>query len=114
VITSKPLKGSAGSANVEMGNTRVSCAVWVNLFTLQKPIKHNTFLRTGPKEQQSAESPLEGVLNVNTKYLYVNFFTPTYSIQISLYGSIDPTARYTLEHALKAVICLKKLGRVSQ
>jgi hypothetical protein len=27
VITSKPLKGSAGSANVEMGNTRVSCAV---------------------------------------------------------------------------------------
>uniref|UniRef100_A0A915MWX9 Exoribonuclease phosphorolytic domain-containing protein n=1 Tax=Meloidogyne javanica TaxID=6303 RepID=A0A915MWX9_MELJA len=73
-IKLKPLKGCVGSANVKMGNTIVSCAV------------------TGPKEQQSGETALEGLLN------------------ISLHG-IDPALRYSIEHALQAVVCLKKLAR---
>ncbi|CAK5050647.1 unnamed protein product [Meloidogyne enterolobii] len=51
------------------------------------------FYRTGPKEQQSGETALEGLLN------------------ISLHG-IDPALRYSIEHALQAVVCLKKLARV--
>nr|CAD2173026.1 unnamed protein product [Meloidogyne enterolobii] len=73
-IKLKSLKGCVGSANVKMGNTIVSCAV------------------TGPKEQQSGETALEGLLN------------------ISLHG-IDPALRYSVEHALQAVVCLKKLAR---
>uniref|UniRef100_A0A1I8BI90 RNase_PH domain-containing protein n=1 Tax=Meloidogyne hapla TaxID=6305 RepID=A0A1I8BI90_MELHA len=74
-IKLKPLNGCVGSANIKMGNTIVSCAV------------------TGPKEQQSGETALEGLLNV------------------SLHGCVDPAMRYSIEHALQAVVCLKKLAR---
>uniref|UniRef100_A0A183CJD6 RNase_PH domain-containing protein n=1 Tax=Globodera pallida TaxID=36090 RepID=A0A183CJD6_GLOPA len=85
VVRSKPLSGgaSSGSSSVDMGNTRVVCTV------------------NGPREQQqqSANASVdtameEGVLSVTLRG-----------------GDIEPTLRYSVERALQAVVCLRKLAR---
>uniref|UniRef100_A0A914HA60 Pyridoxal phosphate homeostasis protein n=1 Tax=Globodera rostochiensis TaxID=31243 RepID=A0A914HA60_GLORO len=85
VVRSKPLSGgaSSGSSSVDMGNTRVVCTV------------------NGPREQQqqSASASVdtameEGVLSVTLRG-----------------GDIEPTLRYSVERALQAVVCLRKLAR---
>jgi hypothetical protein len=68
-------------------------------------------LSTGPKEQQSGESSIEGILNVCFCFLLCYSIFPIPRLQISLHGCLDPAQRYSVEHALRAVVCLRQLAR---
>ncbi|KAL3122428.1 hypothetical protein niasHT_001463 [Heterodera trifolii] len=89
VVRSNPLSGSdcsSGSASVDMGNTRVMCTV------------------NGPSElqQQSVSSSAD-----------VAAFMEEGVLCVTLRGcDIDASLRYSVERALQAAVCLRKLARV--
>ncbi|KAL3122418.1 hypothetical protein niasHT_001453 [Heterodera trifolii] len=88
VVRSNPLSGgdcSSGSASIDMGNTRVMCTV------------------NGPRElqQQSVSSSADAAASMEEGVLCV-----------TLRGcDIDASLRYSVERALQAAVCLRKLAR---